>query len=509
MQGNTDALLAATARGAGWVIGWRLATRVLGLISTLTLVRLLAPRDFGLVALATSFAQAADALSLLGVQDALIRERTPRRELYDTGFTLNAIRSLVTAALIAVAAGPASRFFHEPRLAAVLLALAFATLVSGCENIGIIDFRRDFKFDKEFRLLVLPRMTGICITIATAFVLRDYRALIAGILCTRTLRISFGYAMHPYRPRLTLSAWRELIGFSLWTWAVSIVVLVRDRSDSFVIGRALDPAQVGIYALGAEIAALPTTELVEPLGRACFSGFTAARHSGVSAAETYLSVISTTSLLTLPAGIGLSLVAAPLVQLAFGPEWAGAVPVVRALGIAAICTVFGQISSILFSAHALLGSLFRITLGATAVRAALLVSLAVTHGLPGAAVGAALATMFEQTLLVHATLRRFHIGGRALLRCTWRGAAAAAAMAAVLGVQGIGWDAADGGSPGLALLGEAAAGAAVYMTVLAALWVAAGRPRGAETRLFGLLTAPLARVLPLPKAAAASAGNGE
>ena len=34
-------------------------------------------------------------------------------------------------------------------------------LLSGFENVGIVDFRRDFAFDREFRLLIVPRMLGI------------------------------------------------------------------------------------------------------------------------------------------------------------------------------------------------------------------------------------------------------------------------------------------------------------------------------------------------------------
>lgn len=61
----SGSLLAKTAGGAGWVIGFRMVTRLLGIASTLTLVRLLGPGDFGLVALASSFAQTVDAVANL------------------------------------------------------------------------------------------------------------------------------------------------------------------------------------------------------------------------------------------------------------------------------------------------------------------------------------------------------------------------------------------------------------------------------------------------------------
>ena len=47
----TGSILARTALSAGWVIGWRMTSRLLGLASTLILVRILLPADFGVVAL--------------------------------------------------------------------------------------------------------------------------------------------------------------------------------------------------------------------------------------------------------------------------------------------------------------------------------------------------------------------------------------------------------------------------------------------------------------------------
>ena len=60
-------ILARTAAGAGWTVGWRMATRLLGLFNTLILTRLLMPSDFGLVTLGSSFVVALDALSALGI----------------------------------------------------------------------------------------------------------------------------------------------------------------------------------------------------------------------------------------------------------------------------------------------------------------------------------------------------------------------------------------------------------------------------------------------------------
>jgi O-antigen/teichoic acid export membrane protein len=304
----TGSVFARTARGTGWLIAWRMATRLLGVASTVVLVRLLTPADFGLIALATSFTLA---------------------DVYDTAFTLGLLRGLAIGGMIAALALPAARFFAEPRLAPVIFALGLGFLLDGLTNVGIVDFRRDFAFHREVQLWLAPRLLSILLALGTAWLLRSYWALVIGILSQRALRVVFSYWMHPFRPRLGLAAWRGLLGYSLWLSTINVASLLRDRADSILLGRLLGTAPVGIFAIGAEIAALPTTELVEPACRAAFSGFSTARNTGLDAGETWLAIIASMTLLTFPAGVGLALIASPLVQLAFGARWMAAVPLAR------------------------------------------------------------------------------------------------------------------------------------------------------------------------------------
>ena len=487
---TASSLLARTARGAAWVVSWRAATRLLGLGSTLVLVRLLRPADFGLVALATGFASAIDAFSVIGVEEALIRAETSDRAMLDTGFTLNVLRGLITAALVAALAFPAAAFFAEPVLAPMLLALAAGAAAEGAENIGVVQFRRDMAFEREFFYLILPRILGILAAIGTAWATRGPWALVAGILTTRLLRVALSYRVHPYRPRVSLAAWRPLVPYSLWSWGVGLAMLLRDRADSVLIGRLLGPEAVGLYAVGAEIAALPTTELVEPLARAAFSGFAAERRAGVSPGPGYLRLIASMALLTVPAGVGLALVAGPLVAVAFGPGWAAAVPVVRILGVAGTAMVFGGLAAHLLSAHGILVPLLRAVLAGLALRVALLAALLMPFGLPGGAASAGLAIAMEQGATMWLACRRFGVRLRDVLAAIWRCLAATAAMAAVLGISGLGW---EGGM--LSLLAGAGVGAAVYAAALAALWLLAGRPAGAEADLWAMLLATLLATL--------------
>jgi O-antigen/teichoic acid export membrane protein len=495
-DGERPSLIARTARGAGWIIALRVAARSMGFLSTLVLARYLAPHDFGVVAVSLGFLQALDTLSFIGVEEALIRERAPTRGMYDTGFTLNLLRGLALGLLMALAAWPVAEFFDQPEIGPVLMVLAAAVAVESFTNIGLVEFWRNMDFAKEVRLTILPRVAGLGVAIVTAVLFETYWALVIGASVQRAARVAISYISHPYRPRLSLTAWRALLGYSAWTWAISAAVVVRDRANVFMIGRTMDPTGAGIFTIAWDIASTPTQELIAPLQRAAFSGFAAARHEGENIAETYLRLVGGAALITLPIGVGLSLTAAPLVRLGFGPQWAEAVPAVHVLSIACAASVFGLIAWTILFSHARLAACFRITLATAGVRVVLLALLLPHFGLLGAAFATAASILVDVGLQMYYVVRYFEVSLRKLARRTWRCVAASAVMGFVVWAIGLGWAPLPGSAmaTGLQLLQAIAAGVSVYAATLLLLWLASGRPAGAEADMLAVLRRAAGRI---------------
>jgi lipopolysaccharide exporter len=480
-------VLAKTAGGAGWVVGFRMITRLLGIVSTLTLARLLGPGDFGLVALASGFAQTVDAITNLSVHEAIIRERDPPRAMYDTAFTMNLIRGLLTSSVVAGAAWPAADFFREPRLAAVLLALGAANLTGAVENIATANFMRNFAFRREFKLWTIPRVLQVVLTIGFALIWPTYWALVFGIVTGRIIRTGLSYAMVPYRPRITLTAWRRITGFTTWTWATYMLVILRDRIDTLVIGRLFAPAQVGIYSLGGEIASLPTSELVDPLCRACFPSFSQLRNQGLSVGQTYVRLFGAAAMIVLPAGVGIAAVADPLVKLTFGARWLAAIPMIQILGVTATLGVIGSLSGTLFSAYGMLRTTFTITAAMTLLRAAMLLLFLPGGTLVTAAIVVGVVVSIEQSAYLLVTMRRFEIRVLDVLRATHRSLVATLVMAVSLIWLGLGFTpVTEQFAANLTL--DAVTGAAIYAMVLGTVWLAVGRPDGPERDLINVLS---------------------
>jgi lipopolysaccharide exporter len=479
---SSASLMARAAHGFAWVFAWRMATRVMGLGSTLVLVRLLAPAEFGIVAIAMSFIQSIDQFSQIGVEEALIRMPSPDRRHYDTAFTMIAMRCCLIAAIAAAAALPVAGFFEEPRLAPIMLVIAGVTLIAGVENIGVQDFRREMRFDQEFIFQAVPRLAGILTTVVVALVWRNYWALVIGTAVTRVTRVAMSYFIHPMRPHFSLGAWRDLVGYSLWTWAICVARILRDQPITFIIGRALGPSRVGMLSVGSEIALLPSSEIVLPMGRSMFSAFALARRSGEDVEAIFRRLVGATAIVTLPASIGLALVAGPLVGIMLGPAWLDAVPLLQVVAVGSAFGIFGQACHAQFDAFGMLRQDFSVILFCAVARTVLVAGLVPHFGLFGGAAGYAASLALEPVAYLVVKWRSLPFSGRALAGVAIRPVLATCGMALVLlrfsPLSTTASETFRGLAGDLVLAGLI--GAVSYASLILLLWWLAKQPAGAE-----------------------------
>ncbi len=473
-----------------------MATRLLGLASTLILARLLVPADFGLVAMAATFTAAINALSNLGVADAVVRRPDTGQTWFDTAFTMQFLRGAGTAAVIAAGAPVAAEWFGEPRLIGVLLILAGTTLLGAIENIGLLEYRRTMRFDMEFKLLLMPRLLQFATTTVLAFTVGDYRALIAGTVVGAVIRTCLTYVLHPYRPWFTLRHWRDLLGFSSWTWAASIANLAWERGDSVVLGRALNSGALGVYLFSSEIATLPVTELVGPAMRSLYSGLTIARHRGDKVSSIAPEVILALLTLVIPLSMGISATSGHIVTGLLGPKWETARPMISAFAwLGCISPVAWVSSSVLVAQGEVRRNFFAMASAALARYAVLIPVVWLGHAdwAPWLAVSAVVveAAMFQLQLA-----RVERLDWRSFAGPAARLGGAALILFGVLWLSGLGWQAEPG--PPLTVLAAGIAlgliSMALFWAVQGALWLQAGRPPGPEQRILGLAVPILRRI---------------
>lgn len=476
------------------MVGFKLIDRSIGLLSTIVLARVLAPEDFGLVAMAMVLVGALELLISFSFDVVLIQNPKAGRDQFDTAWTLNLVFTAACALLLAALAHGAAGFYGEARLEMVIYLLAGGFALQGLANIGPVTFRRDMQFDREFKFLLGKRLSTFLITIPAALYFRNYWALIIGQVAAIALSVALSYVMSNYRPRLSLRARGELFHSSKWLVLNNIFQFLNNSAAQFVIGRMSGTQALGVYAIASEIATLPTTELVAPINRAAFPGYAKAAGDLEQLRVSFLKVISSIALFALPAGVGIVAVADLLVPAVLGWQWMAAVPLIQILAVYGVIQALQTNISYVYLA---LGKL-RLVTAINAVQFLILVALMIPGLLRYGVTGAAWAFLGTKVLMIPVNqvliARCLGLGPSSFAAHLVRPLAAALAMLACvllikanLALRPVTLDYV------LALLLCAASGALAYVLVLYALWRGAGRPEGAERYAFEKLQATLAR----------------
>lgn len=481
-----DSIGQRMAGGALWMIFVRVIDRILGLGSIVILARLLVPADFGLVAMATALLALLELLSTFGVDVALIQNTSASRRHFDTAWTFNVILGAAIGLVLLMIAAPAAQFYNEPRLQAIIIFLAVAAFIQGFENIGTVLFRKEFRYQQEFKFLLSKRLSVFIVTISLALILRNYWALVTGILVGRLASLVLSYWLHNYRPRFSLAARGELFHFGKWLVVGNVLYFATSRSADFVIGKISGAHALGLFNLSYEISNLPTSDLIAPINRAIFPGYAQKAADLGMLRQTYLEVIGIIALLAVPAGVGIAAVAEFLVPVVMGPNWIEAIPAMTALSF------YGVLLSLKSNNHYIYLALGkpRITMFLGLLQLIILLPLVVAGSLRDGAIGAAMGYLVAQLLfspISVAVLRHvLELRVAQLVNVFYRPAIAAATMYGGVRLLASVFDGAPkyGAELILPLLICVLCGMGLYAAILLLLWLIVGRPVSAERRIF-------------------------
>ncbi|TMH93357.1 MAG: lipopolysaccharide biosynthesis protein [Betaproteobacteria bacterium] len=471
--------------GAAWMVLFKLGERSLGIVSILILVRLLSPHDFGFVAMALSFIAMAELLTRAGFDVALIQNQAATDHHYHTAWTCNVLIGLFIFLLMLVAAAPITAFYAEPTLFWVVCWLALGPLISGCENIGVVAFRKELRFRSEFAYQMSVKLAGFVVTVPLAFWLRSYWALVAGILATKLMGTVISYFAHPFRPRFSIAGAGTLFSFSKWLLLVNGLAFLKERLTDFVIGRSQGAAILGVYNVAWDLAYLPTSELGAPINRALLPGFSQIAQNPAQLHSAYANAMGILVLFALPAATGIFAVSEYLVPVALGPKWLAAVPLMQILALSGAILLFhsSMCAALIGAGHP--AAVVKGNAVFVVLLMVLLIPLAEQFGASGAAVAVVGASILSTPAYLKAIRVHIGIAPAVFARAITRPLTASVAMLAVLRAVMPAY------SPSMTtskaawlLLGAVVLGAFLYALAMALLWLAARRPQSVERLVF-------------------------
>jgi PST family polysaccharide transporter len=452
---------ARTLRGMFWAYFSYVGGRLLVLLSTALLARLLTPEEFGVVGFALVFMALLETVKDLGLSQALVASAPDQVEkrastVFWTSVALGAVLSIVVAALAPLGAD----FFDAPELTAILpvLGLNFLLNALGGTHYALAQKRLDFKTRTiaEFADVMLRGVLGVVLALAGAGVW----ALVIGYVAGTAALVATLWVLVPWRPTLRIDRAElpALLRFGGALTGVDITAAIVSNVDYVFIGKVLGASSLGLYTLGFRLPELVVINMSVVAGAVLFPAF--ANVVRETLPHVFLVSLRYVLLVSAPLAAGLAILAEPLVLAAFGDQWRGAVGAMQVLSIYGFAATVGIPAGTAYKSVGRADILLKLAIPRTVLLVGL-VALFVDRGITAvAACQAAVAGLFAVIGLLVAS-RLLTVRLRAMLGAVWPPLIATTAMAAV--TYGV-----DAAVPGVwpSLLAAGLAGAAVYAGVV-------------------------------------------
>jgi O-antigen/teichoic acid export membrane protein len=299
----------------------RLVSKIIDFVTLLVLTRLLQPADFGLVAMGMTLVLVVDSVLELPLSQALLRLREAGAAAYDTAFTLSIVRGLVVAVLIAALSQPIAAFYDEPRLVSLVCALAFGPALRGLQSPRLIDLQRQLDFRWSAAIEVVGKVAALLAASVLAVMTRSYWALAAAGVATSAVMALTSFIVAPYRPRLRLSDWHEFSDMMGWHSLSQLITAFNWQLDKFVLGRYTDSVALGQFFMAESVAAIPNNAIVAPISRPLMASYARIIHDREQLKAEYCKGSGAIFMFGAPPLLMISLLAEPLIRIAFAPNW--------------------------------------------------------------------------------------------------------------------------------------------------------------------------------------------
>lgn len=361
--------------------------KLVSLLSTLVLARILAPEDFGLLALATTVTGVIGYFNEIGIGAAIVQRQDLRPEEINGCFGISLVASSILCLITIAASWPAAAFFDMPALQPVLAVLGLGFFFGALNTVPTSLLRKELRFQAVVWLGIVGAIISAAVSIPLALLGFKHWSMVIAFFVGSVISTFWYWRVVSWRPRwpLRLREGRSLLSYGLNITYTRMLWHLYMNADKLIIGKLLGERAVGVYDMGKSLSGLPASQISSLVTGIASPVFARLQQDVPRLRAVLLRLTRGVAYLTFPALAGIAVVAADLVPVLVGPQWTEAVLPLQALCLSEVVrSVATLLSQVLIST----GNVKRLVRYSTICAVVLPVSLAVgawADGLRGVA----------------------------------------------------------------------------------------------------------------------------
>lgn len=251
-----------------------MAARVLGLLSTVIVARILAPEDYGIIAACMIVQDYAARMQKFGIYQNLITSKILDVNTVNAAFIVNASFGILASLVVYLLSSAAAGFLNNDNVRPVLELICWTFLINGFCNIGLMLEAKKQNFLPEAWTTVLSKIISVIVTVALAIYLTNYWALAIGMVVSDIAFVLLSYFFaKPFLPKLMIDVGRikDLFRFSRWIFLYENVDFWNAKLFQLVVAKLFDVKYLGFFSLGSSLSFMYVSEVSSSIDKSNLS----------------------------------------------------------------------------------------------------------------------------------------------------------------------------------------------------------------------------------------------
>lgn len=298
-------------------------SQIICFVISIFIARILAPTDFGIMAITMMTIGYANLITNFAFNQALVQKVITNKKVINSIFTLDLIISISLAATFFFGSEYISLFFNSPECKYTVRVLCLVFVVTTFQAIPYAILRRDMDFKTVSKIDVFHALSTSILTLIFAINHFQYWSLVYGqlislIITTIALCIKAKWVPHF---QYSHDSMKEVYHFGIWNFLGAQLNFFVRHIDKIIIGRFFGPLSLGYYDKSMSIAVVPSSSLIMNINSVMFSAFSKNKDSKSRLQEHFKKSLTIVSIISFPIYTGLITVAPYFVQSLLGEKW--------------------------------------------------------------------------------------------------------------------------------------------------------------------------------------------
>lgn len=317
--------------GVTWSAFERFGQQGCVFIVQIVLARILAPEEFGLIAMVAVFVLLSNTLVECGFGRAIVQRKEVDDLDLNTVFYFNILTGCLLTVGLCFLAPYIARFYGETKLIEVIRFLSIGIIFGSFGLVQMSIMNRNLQFKELFWVTFPATVLSGVIGVAMAYLGCGIWALVGYALGQRFFTTLCLWVKSDWHPRLSFSMDRLRDMFPYASRLAISGLLDQGFQNIYVlvIGKLYMPVEVGYFQSARSFQQLPVTNLNSILGRVSFPLFSRIQEDPARSKVAMRKLIQLSSLCSFFIMAAMAALAEPMVVTLIGIKWMSAVPYLK------------------------------------------------------------------------------------------------------------------------------------------------------------------------------------